>query len=145
MRGYSFKLDKVLNFKESIENVKKLEYGDINQKLVREEERLLKYNIYKKDLLAKRKEFTQRTNINNLKLYNRVLEDISRTIKNQEKIISDIKVELEIAKEELLVAMQEKKAFEKLKENDYNEYIVEFKKSEEKTIDGIVTFNNSSR
>lgn len=145
MRGFSFKLDKVLNYKENIENIKKAEYGDINQKLIREEEKLLSYHTYKKDLLEKRNEHSKGTTINNLKLYNRVLEDISQAIKNQEKLILDIKKELEKSKEELLVAMQEKKSFEKLKENDYEEYIVEAKKSEEKIIDEIVSFKNSSR
>lgn len=145
MRGYSFKLNKVLNYKESIENIKKVEYGDINQKLIQEEKRLEKYNAFKEDIISNKNESSKKTNIGYLKLVNRYLDDISTTIENQEHIISVIKDDLESAKEELLVAMQDKKAFEKLKENDYNEYLLELKKEEEKLIDGIITFKNSSK
>lgn len=41
--------------------------------------------------------------------------------------------------------MQERKSFEKLKENDYNEFLSESKKKEDKVIDGIVTFNISTQ
>lgn len=143
MRGYSFKFNKVLNYKENIENVKKMEYGDINQRLITEEEKLVYYNAYKESILAEKNTSAQRIKVGDLKLYNRILTDISSNIKNQEEKISNIKNELEIAKDELIVAMQEKKAFEKLKENGLEVYKEEVKKKEEKIIDGIVTFNNS--
>lgn len=145
MRGYNFKFNKILNYKESIENIKKVKYGEINQKLIQEEEILEKYYNYKEEIITNKKESSSKSNIGHLRLINRYLDDISSTIENQEIIITDIKRDLELAKEELLEAMQEKNVFEKLKENHYNEYILELKREEEKIIDGIITFNNSSR
>ncbi|WP_353095310.1 flagellar export protein FliJ [Tissierella praeacuta] len=143
--GYSFRLEKVLNYKENIENLKKAEYGDVNKRLNDEEEKLLNYSIHKEDLLVRKNESTKNISAGNLKLYNNYLQDISSNIKKQENIISDIKEELEKTKEELIIAVREKKVFEKLKENDYNEFLCEAKKNEDKIIDGIVTFNSTTQ
>lgn len=145
MVGYSFRLEKVLNYKQNIENLKKAEYGDVNRRLNNEEEKLLNYNIYKENLLTQKNKSTKNTSVGNLKLYNNYLQDISSNIKKQEEIISDIREEFEKTKEELLTAMKEKKAFEKLKENDYNEFLLEVKRNEEKLVDGIVTFNSTTQ
>lgn len=145
MMGYSFRLEKVLGYKENVENLKKAQYGDVNRRLNDEEEKLLNYNIHKENLLTKKNESTKNTSVGNLKLYNNYLQDISSNIKKQESIIADIKEELEKTKEELLVAVKEKKVFEKLKENDYNEFLSEIKKNEEKIVDGIVTFNSTTQ
>ncbi|MBU5426530.1 flagellar export protein FliJ [Tissierella pigra] len=143
--NYSFRLEKVLNYKENIEDLKKAKYGDINSRLNNEEEILVSFNQHKANLVVEKNNSAKRTNIGNLKLYNSYLQDISVTIQKQEIKIEEMKVELEEAKEELLVAMQEKKAFEKLKENDYKEFIIESKRQEEKLVDGIVTFNTSQQ
>lgn len=145
MMGYNFKLERVLNYKETVENFKKAEYGDVHQKLNKEEETLYKYNRYKESLLNDREESSRKTSIANLKLYNNYIQDMAKNIEKQEQIIDETKEELEKVKEELLVAMQEKKSFEKLKENGYNEYLAESKKKEEQITDGIVTFNTNTQ
>lgn len=141
MMGYNFKLEKVLNYKETMEDFKKAEYGDVNQKLNKEEQILYDYNLRKQNLVNDKTNSSQKTNIGNLKLYNNYLYEISKNIEKQENIVDETKEELAKVKEELLVAMQEKKSFEKLKEKGYIEYIDESKKKEDKIIDGIVTFN----
>lgn len=141
MMGYNFRLEKVLNYKETIEGFKKTEFGEVNQKLNKEESILLDYNIYKENLLKDKNVSTRKTSIGNLKLFNNYLKDISVNIETQEQIVDETKEELEKVKEEMLIAMQEKKSFEKLKEKDYVEFLDELKKREDKIIDEIVTFN----
>lgn len=143
--GYNFRLEKVLNYKENIESFKKTEFGNINLKLNKEEEILFNYNLNKEKLVNKKKESMNNTSIGNLKLYNDYLIDISTNIENQEQVIDEIKEDLRKAKEELLVAMQERKSFEKLKENNYNEFLSETKKKEEKVIDEIISYNISTQ
>lgn len=143
--GYNFRLEKVLNYKENIESFKKTEFGNINLKLNKEEEILSSYNLNKERLVSKKKESINNTNIWNLKLYNDYLYDISVNIESQEQVIDNIKEELKTAKEELLIAMQERKSFEKLKENSYNEFLHENKKKEDKVVDEIVSFNISTQ
>lgn len=143
--AYAFRLERVLTYKENVENLKKAEYGDVNRRLNTEEEILSNYNDHKDVLLNKKNESIKNTSVANLKLYSNYIQDITYTIKKQEGLICEIKEELEKTKEELLVAMQERKAFEKLKENDYDKFIEESKKDEEKIIDGIVSFNSNSQ
>ena len=139
--GYNFRLEKVLNYKETIEDFKRTEFGEVNQKLNKAEQILLDYNNYKESLIKDKNNSTIKTNIGNLKLFNNYLKDISVNIETQEQIVYETKEELEKVKEELLIAMQEKKSFEKLKEKDYEEFLDESKKKEDKIIDEIVTFN----
>lgn len=145
MLGYTFKLEKVLSYKEDIENLKKAILGNINNKLSLEEEKLLNYNDYKDKLINKKNEMEKKTDIRSLKLYNNHLTSISKSIKKQEKLIHNINLELEFAKEELLKAVKEKKILEKLREKDYNQFMNEMEKKQEKIIDNIVSFKNMNQ
>lgn len=145
MVGYNFKLEKVLNYKESIENEKKGEYGEVNTKLKRAENKLMKYNNSKELLISKKNDMSENTSIRDLKMYSEYLKNISIDIKNQENIVSQINLELQEAKEELMKAMQEKKTLEKLKEKGYDEFVKESNKDEEKIIDELNSFNNRTQ
>lgn len=145
MLGYNFKLEKVLNYKENIENVKKGEYGEVNSKLEKAQYKLTKYNNYRQNLISQKNNMMENTNIGSLKLYSDYLKSISNDIKKQEKLILDINIELKSAKEELMKAMQEKKTLEKLKEKNYNEFIQEANKDEEKITDAINSFKNNTQ
>ncbi len=144
MLGYTFKLEKILNYKEDIENVKKGVLGNINNKLNKEEEKLIIYNQQKEILINKRNELQVKTDIRSLKLYNNHLSDISKDIKKQEELIHQINIKLDCAKQELLEAVKEKKTLEKLKEKDYSQFIAEEDKKQEKIIDNIVSFKNTN-
>ena len=145
MLGYNFKLERVLNYKEDMETVKKGILGNINNKLSLEEEKLMNYNDNKDQLLKKKNEIQKKTDIRSLKLYNYHLEIISKNIKKQEELINDINIELDKAKEELLEAVKEKKTLEKLKEKDFSEFKNELGKKQEKIIDNIVSFKNMNQ
>lgn len=143
--GYNFKLEKVLNYKESIENVKKGEYGAVSNKLKKAESKLMKYQDNKEVLISEKNNMKTNTSIRNLKMYNDYVKIISDDIKRQEKVILQINKELKDAKEELMKAMQEKKTLEKLKEKGYDEFVKESNKDEEKVIDALNSFNNSTQ
>ncbi|SHI05226.1 flagellar export protein FliJ [Sporanaerobacter acetigenes] len=145
MDKFNFKLEKVLDYKKIIETDKKGEYGKAKQKLIKEENVLEDYNRYKDNIKNERNLSIYKTNIANLKLYNDHLLDIDRHILEQERVVDKTKEKLEIAKDELLEATKEKKTFEKLKENRYEEYLYSIKKEEEKIIDTIVTFKGSAQ
>lgn len=144
MAGYTFKLEKLLNYKEKIEDIKKVDFAESSQKLNIEEERLLYFNKYKESLLNKKKAKST-ASVGQYKLYSTYINDLSQKIENQKKAVEDAKEEFNRAKEELLVAMKERKSFEKLKEIHYEEYLMDMKKREEKLIDGIVTYKTNTR
>lgn len=143
--AYNFKLEKVLNYKENIENVKKGEYGEVSNKLKQAENKLMKYQNNKQIIISEKNNMKSNTSIGNLKMYNDYLKVISDDIKKQEKQISQINIELTQSKEELMEAMQEKKTLEKLKEKSYDEFIKESNKEEEKLIDALNSFKSSTQ
>ncbi len=143
--GYNFKLEKVLNYKENIENIKKGQYGEVSSRLRNAENKLMKYQDDKVNLVNEKDSMKTNTNIRSLKIYSDYLKDISNDIKKQEKLISKINKELLEAKEELMEAMKEKKTLEKLKEKGYNEFIKESNKDEDKLIDSLNSFKNSTQ
>src|SRR5690606_12578533 len=104
LAGYNFKLERVINYKEKLEDIKKAIFADSTNKLNKEEEKLLYFNTYKENLLEKQKA-KKNTSIGYYKLYNNYLNDLSAMIKNQEKVVEDAKEDLNKAKEELLTAM----------------------------------------
>ncbi|MFA5575804.1 MAG: flagellar export protein FliJ [Tissierellaceae bacterium] len=140
MARYKFKLDRVLNYKERIEDIKKAEYAEYNSLLMREEERLNYFNNYKEKLLTRKDISNESVTVASYKLHSDYIKDISNMIENQKATVEIAKKDLEKAEDELLVAMQEKKSFERLKEIKYDEYTEEEKRAEEKVIDSIVTF-----
>lgn len=141
MSKFKFRLEKVLDYKETVEGHKKSIYGEINREL-NEQTKVLNDFYDAKTELVKNKDGSRTTNIANLKLFNNYIGEISKNIERQEEIVEETKVRLSTAQKELIEAVQEKKSFEKLKEKDYEEYIVESKKDEAKIIDEIVTFKN---
>lgn len=82
MAGYSFKLEKVLNYKEKVEDIKKAELAERNRRLYVEEERLLFFNNHKENILS-RKKSTQNASVGEYKLYSSYINDLSNIIKNQ--------------------------------------------------------------
>lgn len=144
MEKFNFKFEKILDYKKTIESHKKNEYGKIQQKLTKEEKTLENYYEFKDKLKNKKDQSNKKTNIANLQLYNNYLNDMNKLISAQEGIIDQTKKELKVAQNELLEVSKEKKIFEKLKENKYEEHLYDIKKEEEKLIDTIVSFKAST-
>jgi len=144
LSGYSFKFEKLLNYKEKIEDIKKVEFTESSNKLNMEVEKLSSYNRYKESLLNK-KNSRNTASVGEYRLFCNYINDLTKKIENQKKVVEDAKEEFNKAKEELLVAMQERKSFEKLKEIQYEAYLNEMKKQEEKLIDNIVTYKTNTQ
>ncbi|NMB08854.1 MAG: flagellar export protein FliJ [Tissierellia bacterium] len=145
MMNFNFRLERVLNFKESIEELKKAEYGTVQQKLNQEEDKLEKINYHKIDIKNQKNLSTTKTKVGNLALFNDYIVNLEKKIKAQEKVVYKTELELEKAKEEMKLAVQEKKTFEKLKEKEYEKHLYQMKKMEEKQVDTIVNFRTSTQ
>ncbi|NLJ79141.1 MAG: flagellar export protein FliJ [Tissierellia bacterium] len=143
MKGFNFKLEKILDYKKVVENYKKGEYGAIKKTLDVEEEKLEAFNSYKVHIESEMNKTIARTNAGNLAMYNRYIDDITGKIREQEQIIDKTKEELQAAKDAMIVAAQEKKTFEKLREREHEEYLDKMKKTEEKQVDALITYRTS--
>lgn len=142
---FNFRLERVLNYKKTVEDLKKNQYGSVKQRLNREENKLDSFIKHKKNLLNEKDSTIVKTRVGNLVLYNNYIKDINEKIENQKEIVSQVEKELQIKRAEMIDAIKEKKMFEKLKENEYEKYLYELKKEEEKLNDTIVNFKVSTR
>lgn len=145
MAGFNFKLEKVLNYKETVENEKKTKFAQIKQRLHKEELLLDDYYKQKKSIIEEKNSFNENIKAGELYLYNLYIDTINKKIERQKSIILKTKEELNKAKDEMLNAVKEKKIFEKLKENKYEEFISEQKKEEEKIVDNLVSYKTATR
>jgi flagellar FliJ protein len=144
MAGYNFKLQKLLDYKISIEEQKKNELS-LAIKRLEEEKGVLE------ELLNKQKEmdskFQKKTSegieVNELKLLVNYIDYYKRRIKSQRINIRMAEDYLESCRDELIKASQEKKMMEKLKEIDYEKYLYSEQKKEEKLVDDLVSFKES--
>lgn len=145
MVDFNFRLEKVLNYKKTLEDYKKSQYGIAQKKLFDEEDKLAKFNKYKNIVKNEKNQTVIKTNIGNLAMYNNYINDLSRKIKSQEQIVNKTRKDAEEAKEEMITAVKEKKIFEKLKEQEYEEYLYQLKRDEEKQTDAIVSYKTSTQ
>jgi flagellar FliJ protein len=145
MMNFNFRLERVLNFKENIEGLKKAEYGIAKQKLNQEEGKLEEFNYHKNNIKDKKDSSKVKTKAGDLAMYNDYILDLDKKIKAQEGIVNETELELESAKEAMVAAVQEKKTFEKLKEKEYEKHLYQIKKIEEKQVDTIVNYRTSTQ
>ncbi|HSH34708.1 flagellar export protein FliJ [Schnuerera sp.] len=138
--NFNFKLEKVLHYKKTIEDLKKNQYGIVQRRLNNEEIKLDDFNNYKKNLLDEKNISATKTKVGNLAMYNNYINDINLRIKKQEEIVTKVQKQVNQTKEEMIVALQEKKIFEKLKENEYEKHLYEIKKQEEKQNDTTISY-----
>lgn len=145
MAGFNFKLERVLNYKETLENEKKSKFAQAKQKLAKEESLLDDYYKHKNLIVKEKNSVSNKIKAGELVLYNSYIDTINKRIENQKIIVTRTKGELEKAKDEMINAVKEKKIFQKLKENKYQEYIYQLGKEEEKIIDSLVSYKTTTR
>lgn len=145
MKKFKFRFQKILEYKQTIEDLKRAEYNSEVQALNKEKEKLNELFEKSKTLNDERNKSTTATTVKDLKLYNEYLTKLNEKIQEQMQITYSKERDVAIAKEILIKSVQEKKTFEKLKAKDYDQYNFEIKKEEEKIVDQIVSFNNSTK
>ncbi len=145
MNKFNFKFQKILEYKESIEDLNRSMYNkELN--LFNDEKIKLEALVHTRETLNKQREVSVNlTTIKDLKLYSSYLEDISDRIDKQNIEVKAKERNVKIAKEKLIEAVKEKKTFEKLKEKHYNEFLYYEKKEEEKLIDQLVSFKGGTK
>src|SRR5690554_4873004 len=102
MAGFNFKLEKVLNYKETVENEKKTKFAQIKQRLHKEELLLDDYYKQKKSIIEEKNSFNENIKAGELYLYNLYINTINKKIERQKSIILKTKEELNKAKDEML-------------------------------------------
>lgn len=142
--SFKYKFQNLLNYKKTLENFKKSEYGKALHIYHREEENLEEIKS-KKDEIVNTKTNGESVNVGTLRMYNDYLNKICQDIDHQKIVVEKCKKTMEETQEKLVEAMKEKKMFEKLREKEYGEFMEEEKRQEAKVIDEIVTFRTKTQ
>jgi flagellar FliJ protein len=142
--GFNFKLQRILDLKLKQEDEKKNQISSLMQLIKTKEdelELLLTEKKYKENHLNDiRKNGVSILEIRNINQYISFLDKKMNTIRFE---ISSLETNLKQKRIEYLELQKERKTFEKLKEKDYEKFIYNEKKEEEKMIDQIVTFKKN--
>lgn len=140
--AYKFKMMNILNYKEQLEREKKDEFGTISAQFNKETEMLNALEREKNIAIENQDTAKKGNDLSEILAYQSYIKSLKDKILVQIRILEKLAEQMESAKAEMLVAMQEKKIMEKLKEKDYENYLNDQKHLEEKMLDGIVTFQN---
>ena len=146
MAVYKYKMQGVLDIKEKLETQAKQEFANANIKLM-EEEALLE------QIRQRKQEYIDEGVQLRLKVIDPVAIDINKRSvevmedneKAQEREVAVAGKNVEAARKKMMDARTETKIYEKLKENDFKEFMIEEGKAESKEIDELNSFRFSER
>ena len=146
MAVYKFKMQSILNIKEKLEAQAKQEFADANIRLVQEEallEELKKRKDYYIEEGVKLRSSTIEPHlIHNNSLALEVLDD---DIEVQKREVSVARKNVDAARQRMMDARAQTRIYEKLKEDDFAEFVSEQGKAEGKEIDELNSFRFSEK
>ncbi|MBQ4275243.1 MAG: flagellar export protein FliJ [Lachnospiraceae bacterium] len=146
MAVYKFKMQGVLDIKEKLETQAKQDFANANLKLLEEEAILDKIVRKKEDYIEEgvklRDGVIDPTAIEINKHAVEVMEDQEEA---QKKEVAIARKNVDAARKKMMDARMETKTYEKLKEDDFNEFMIEQGKAESKEIDELNSFRFAER
>ena len=143
-KQFRFPLEKVLDYKKNIEDLKAGELNHSRGKKKKEEEKLKSIEEKKQDTIIEdgsRKNMT----LNQLNISTDYLLQLNAQIEKGEERVLDADTEVENKLEHLIEASKNKKVVEKLRERKLGEHKILEKKVERKQADEIANRNNINK
>lgn len=134
---FRFRLQKVLEYKQSIEEEKKLELGHAYRLRQQEAARLKRYQQQKEQALVSSR--TGKLDLVSLRQRQQYLDVMDRKIASQVKRLEAAEKRVSEKQVELRQAMQERKAFDRLKERQKQQFAYEFNRQQQKLLDEVAT------
>ena len=132
MENYIFSMEKVLDYREDIEKLKKEEFAKINLEISQLETEIAKINIELKEINERIFKIQNANELFQIQLYRQALEE---KLEIQKLILSEKRKALEDKRVELTKAQADKKIMEKLKEKDYSQFMYKKNLKEQKQLD----------
>ncbi len=146
MKGFKFRLDSLLNIKEKLEQQAKIAYGEEVSKLNEEKKKLDDLYVSKEENTQKQREsFTGTIDIFSFEQYRNYSTKLDEMIFNQIQAIKVQEIKTEEAREKLAEIIKERKAFEKLKEKELEQFKKDVQLAEDKLVDELVTYKFGTR
>ncbi len=145
MEKFNFRLERVLEYREKVEDINKAEYGKAKKKLDDEIVAFDEILSHKENINFHRDNILSKATINDLKNYNLYLKNVKEKLANQKEVVEKAQMKVEKARNVLINSSIEKKTLENLKDRDFNDYLYNVKKEDEKIIDQIVSYQSSMK
>ena len=143
MAKFFYKMQNILDIKEKLETQARNDYAVANAALAEEEAKLNSLKDRRDDYEERLKEsYNGRLDLNNITEYDDAVEIIKYHIRIQEVNVTKAQKQVDITREKLQEAMQDRKTHEKLKENAFEAFKQEVAASESKEIDELVSYRH---
>jgi len=141
MAKFIFRLENILKIKLKLEDQAKAEYGMEIAKLHQEEEKYQQMQQRKDNLQEQLKqEISSKLNLLEIRTLEQAIENVKYNMQLQMIVIENQRIQVEKARKVLDEAMKERKTYEKLKENAFEEFKKEINETEQKEVDQLVSF-----
>lgn len=138
MAAFKFRLQKVLDYKQQVEDTKKQELFRL-MKIFYEEEKIL--HGFHELLLKKLSEFEEKQqgvlDVLELLFYSGFIARLNDDIDRQREKLKQLAKQIEQKREEVISASKERRIMEKLREKKYGEFMKEESRREQKFLDEI--------
>jgi len=140
-KRFVYKLQSVLDLKQKLEDEEKRKLADLMQLQAREEQVLknLQYTRAQRIQEFKEKQCQGGINVTELQMYAYTIEKLKNDIINQQLRLKEIAIMIEEQRQNLIKATQQRKIYEKLKENKQKIWLEEEEYEEKKLIDELAT------
>ena len=142
MAKFVYSMQSILNVKYKLESQEKIAYANAQAQLRREEEKLRHFKdrrqFYENKMRGKMEE---KLDVRALYECNQGIEVMKLAIQEQKKNVEVAQKGVDKAQEKLNEAMKERKTYEKLRENAFEEFVKELNAQESKEIDELVSYN----
>ena len=146
MAVYKYKMQGVLDIKEKLETQSKQEFANANLKLMEEEALLEQIRQRKQEYIEEGVKLRMQViNPVAIDINKRSVEVMEDNEKAQEREVAVARKNVEAARKKMMDARTETKIYEKLKENDFKEFMIEEGKAESKEIDELNSFRFSEK
>ncbi|HCM91371.1 MAG TPA: flagellar export protein FliJ [Lachnospiraceae bacterium] len=143
MAKFFYKMQNILDIKEKLETQARNDYAVANAALAEEEDKLNALMDRRDGYEKKLKEsYNGRLDLGSITEYADAVEIIKYHIRLQEVNVAKARKQVDITREKLQDAMQERKTHEKLKENAFEVFKQEVAASESKEIDELVSYRH---
>lgn len=141
MQKFEFRLESVRNLKVQMEDNAKNNLALASRELEKQKDHLSGLQTTRESSIRELNSVVDKgISINQIKLYNNYLSLLKRKITNQKENVNNAQIHVDIKRESLVKAVQERKILDKLRDKKYEEFLKEQSKAEQLLIDELNSF-----
>ena len=141
MARFRYRMQNILDVKEKLETQAKNEFAIAAAREREEEEKLMELKERRAGYEARLKGLVgEKLDVMSIKEAEDAIEIIKYYIRAQELNLAAARQELEVARQKLTAAMQDRKTHERLKEKQFEQFVAEEAAKESKEIDELVSY-----